>query len=162
VPSHPSVTFHPVGGWCSIFPFRDSFLSSFILRCRLRHCFPGQISFYSLQRGHTKCFSQVCMCTYIYIHRFWSNVKCFAHASTMQWKVLSIMHKKMPLQFCTPQMHSLIFRHEVSGTWTRRWFLRENLSLNCPGHPLQEQVNVAGDHSLYYILASFWYILWAV
>jgi hypothetical protein len=126
VPSHPSVSADPVRRWCSLFPFRDSFLSSFVLRCRLPYCLTGQISFYSHQRGHTKCFS------------------------------------KVPLQFCTPQMHSLILTHGVSGTWTRRWFLRENLSLNCPGHPLQEKVNVAGEHSLYYILASFWYILWAV
>jgi hypothetical protein len=42
--------------------FRDSFLSSFMLRCRLPCYLPGQISFYSPHRGHTNCFSQVCMC----------------------------------------------------------------------------------------------------
>jgi hypothetical protein len=35
------------------------------------------------------------------------------------------------------------------------WFLRVDLYLNYPGHPLQEQDNVSAECSLYYILASF-------
>jgi hypothetical protein len=124
VPSSPSVTPHPVGGWCSLFPFRNSFLSSFMLRRRLPCYFPGQISFYSLQRGHTQCFSKVCMCTHIYkdcspkksvFHTLQQCSEMSSASCTGKCLFSSALHK------CTPSSsHMECQGHEQGGDFSGR------------------------------------------
>jgi hypothetical protein len=149
---HSCVNALSLAGWFSIFPFSDSLLTLHKLGCRLSSCLMNKITLI-VWKVHTKYFFQACMCLHIHKSRSKRNIfhtlqQCnkMSSAARIGNCFFSSSLCKCPMSPCT---------HVVSWTWRRTLVLRVDLSLNCPGHQLQEQANVSGEHSQYYTWAAF-------